>query len=76
MAAPTTWTDLATVLRQQYRAALSSESFMVTQVQHPDGSSVTYRDLDQLRRALGQAEMLAQTETTGGRTLFLGVVPN
>ena len=49
---------------------------MVTQVQHPDGSSVTYRDLDQLRRALGQAEMLAKTETTGGRTLFLGVVPN
>lgn len=75
MATPTTWTELVAILRQQYRAALTSESFMVVQVQHPDGSSVTYRDLDQLRRALGQAETLAAGETPQKRSLFLGIVP-
>lgn len=75
MANPVTYTELATALKAQYMAALTSPQFFAISVTHPDGSSVTYRDLDQLRRALGQAEILAKGEQPSGRGLFMGCVP-
>jgi hypothetical protein len=75
MATPVTWTELRDRLRDQMLAAATSPQFAAVQVTHPDGSSVTYRTLDEMRRALGWAEQMAASESVKGRSLFLGVVP-
>jgi hypothetical protein len=71
-----TWTECELGLRNALRAYISSSALTTVSVTHPDQSSITYRSVDEIRRALQWVATMASQERQSGRRLFLGVVPS